>query len=130
MGTIGTWLPLVFRVLVVSQLAVPALSKFVNPAGEVRFFSGPGLPSPELLVPLVGAFEVAALVAVLLGAAGRLASPPLVVIMLVAVLAADPNAANMGVLIGSLGVTLLGTGPYSLWTPEDRLFPGRSARQP
>lgn len=130
MGTIGTWLPIAFRVLVVSQLTVPALSKFVNPAGEVRFFAGLGLPSPELLVPLVGAFEVAALVAVLLGAAGRLASLPLVVIMLVAALTAGPNAANVGVLIGSLGVVLLGTGPYSLWTPEDRLFPRRSARQP
>jgi hypothetical protein len=60
-------------------------------------------------------------VASLLGIAGRSASVPVIVIMLVAFVTAGPSGGNVMVFVGSLGILLLGTGPLSLWRPEDAL---------
>lgn len=128
-------LPLVFRFLVVWQLAWPALSKFVLYGSRVEHFRHDyGIPFPELMVPVVGGFETAMVVAALLGAAGRFAAVPVVVIMLVAFATAGPDEANAMVFAGSIGILLLGTGPLSLWDPgwqplgrAARRVPGRSA---
>ncbi len=125
-ASLRRWLPLVFRALVVWQLAWPALSKFVLYASRVEHFRHDyGIPAPEVLVPVVGAFELTAVVAALFGIAGRFAALPVIVIMLVAFAAAGPNRGSAMVLIGSVGIALLGTGPLSLWQPGEARFPGR-----
>ncbi len=122
---IGRWLPLVFRALVVWQLAWPALSKFALYGVRVEHFRHDyGIPFPAVLVPVVGAFEVAMVVAALLGVAGRLVAIPTSVIMLVAFAADGPNEGSVLVLAGCLGILLLGTGPLSLWAPEERWWRG------
>ena len=127
---VRTWLPILFRILVAWQLAWPALSKFVLYDSRVEHFRHDyGIPFPEVMVPVVGAFEVIAVIAVLLGVAGRLASIPLVVIMLVAIARAGPEGGNLAVLLGSLGIMLLGTGPFSLWEPERAWLGHRRASQ-
>lgn len=79
------WLPLVFRFLVVWQLAWPALSKFVIYGSRVEHFRHDyGIPFPEAMVPMVGTFELAMVVAALFGVGGRLAAVPMLVIMPVA----------------------------------------------
>lgn len=40
--------------------------------------------------------------------------------MAVAIATAGPAPLNVAVLLAALGVLVLGTGPYSLWRPEDR----------
>ena len=118
--TLRSWLPLVCRALVVWQLAWPALSKFALYGARVEHFRHDyGIPFSEALVPVVGAFELALVAAALLGAAGRLAALPVVAIMLVAFAAAGPNEGSVLVLLGCLGILLLGTGPLSLWQPEE-----------
>jgi putative oxidoreductase len=113
------YLPLVLRAVVALVVAAPATGKFLDYQGQVAFFASLGLPAPELTVILVGAVEVAALVMLVLGIAGRVAAAALVVVMLVAISTAGANPLNVVVLLGSLGVVALGTGPYSLWQPED-----------
>ncbi len=120
-NVIQEWLPLPFRALVVSQLAWPALSKFVEYESRVAHFRHDyGIPEPAVLVPIVGAFELVALVAIGLGAAARLAAVPVVVIMLVAMATAGPSGGNLMVLIGCLAIIVLGSGRWSLWHPEGR----------
>jgi hypothetical protein len=71
-GVLWRWLPLVFRFLVVWQLAWPALSKFVLYGSRVRHFRHDyAMPFPEVMVPVVGTFEMAMVIAALFGLAGR-----------------------------------------------------------
>ncbi len=122
------WLPLVFRFLVVWQLAWPALSKFVIYGSRVEHFRHDyGIPFPEVMVPVVGTFEMTMVIAALFGLAGRLAAVPMLVIMPVAMATGGINAGNVVVLVG-VGILLLGTGPLSLWEPEVPVS-GRAARR-
>ncbi len=122
---IQAWLPVSFRALVVWQLAWPALSKFVEYGSRVEHFRHDyGIPEPEVLVPIVGLFETAAVIAIVLGAAARLAVIPVVVIMVVAIATAGPSGGNLMVLIGSLAILVLGSGRWSLWRPEERWLAG------
>lgn len=111
-------LSLVARGAVVAALAGPATAKVLDYAGQVAFFESIGLPAPELLVVVSGVVELVALVGIGLGVAGRLLAIPLVVNMLVAVVAAEPNPGNLTVLAGALVVLALGTGPFSVWVPS------------
>jgi uncharacterized membrane protein YphA (DoxX/SURF4 family) len=123
------WLPLVFRFLVVWQLAWPALSKFVTYGSRVEHFRHDyGIPFPEGMVPVVGTFEMAMVIAALFGLAGRLAAVPMLIIMPVAMATGGINAGNVMVLVGIVGILLLGTGPLSLWEPEVPVS-GRAARR-
>lgn len=79
-------------------LIVPGASKFVTYGQSVRFFESLAIPSPELLVPVVGVLELgAALLFVLDRAiwAGALVAAP---IMVVAAITAGPTWQNLGVL--------------------------------
>ncbi|SIR84077.1 putative oxidoreductase [Haladaptatus litoreus] len=116
-----TWLPLVLRVLIALLVALPAAGKFLDYAGQVEFFTSLGIPAPELMVLVVGTVEAASAVMLLLGIAGRVAALALTSIMLVAIVTAGANPLNLTILLASLVVLALGTGPYSLWEPENRL---------
>ena len=123
------WLPLVFRFLVVWQLAWPALSKFVTYGSRVEHFRHDyGIPFPEGMVPVVGTFEMAMVIAALFGLAGRLAAVRMLIIMPVAMATGGINAGNVMVLVGIVGILLLGTGPLSLWEPKVPVS-GRAARR-
>lgn len=123
------------RSIVLVRLAVGAvflsegIQKFLFPSelGAGRF-ARVGLPAPEVLGPLVGAFEIACGAAVLAGLLTRLAAIPLATIMLVAIASTKvPILLNKGfwtmaheartdwaMLLGSLYLVLAGAGPWSL----------------
>jgi uncharacterized membrane protein YphA (DoxX/SURF4 family) len=73
------------RLIVGAVFLSEGIQKFVFPAalGAGRF-ARIGLPSPELLAPFVGSFELVCGLLVLLGLLTRLAAVPLIVIMLTA----------------------------------------------
>lgn len=121
-SSILRWLPIPTRIIVVLLLAPSALSKFVDYPASVEYFAGLGIPAPEIMVLVVGAFEAVAVVALSLGVAGRIACVPLLAIMVVAMTTAGIVPSNVAALVGALGITLLGTGPYSVYKPEDRLM--------
>ncbi|WP_458187305.1 DoxX family protein [Haladaptatus sp. NG-WS-4] len=120
MAQLRRWLPLVLRALVVVIVAIPAITKFADYAGQVDFFTSLGIPAPGVMVLVVGVVEVASVVMLALGVAGRVAALALTVVMLVAIVTDGANPLNVTVLLASLGILSLGTGPYSLWQPEDR----------
>jgi len=116
-GWLCPWLPVLFRVVAVTVTVYPAVRKFVEYSPRVERFAAYGMPWPEATVPLTGVVELVAIESIGAGLAGRLGAGMLVVGMLVALVAAGPNPAILLVLVSSVGVALLGTGPYSYWDP-------------
>ena len=76
---------ILIRMIVGAVFLSEGIQKFLFPAIRgARRFEKIGLPSPEFLGNLVGGFEIVCGVMILLGLFTRLASIPLIIIMLVA----------------------------------------------
>ena len=105
------------------------LQKFLFPesVGAVRF-EKIGLPSPELLAPFVGSFEIACGLFILIGLLTRLASTPLVIVMLTAISStkipillesgfwkmAHEARTDFSMLLSLIFLLIVGSGPFSL----------------
>lgn len=105
------------------------IQKFLYPAevGSGRF-AKIGLPSPELLGPFVGTFEIVCGALVLLGLITRIAVIPLIIIMLTAISStkipilldkgfwpmAHEARTDLSMLLGSLFLLIVGAGTYSI----------------
>ncbi len=109
------WLPVVLRAVAVTIAAYPAVQKFIEYSSQVGQFAAWGVPWPAVAVPLSGVAELFAVVSLAFGIAGRLGGATLAVTMVVAIAAAGPNPFNVVVLLASVGICVLGTGPYSYW---------------
>lgn len=105
------------------------IQKFLFPAAlGVGRFAKIGLPSPEVLAPFVGSFEIVCGLLVLFGLATRLASIPLVAIMLTAIAStkfpillkhgfwamAHESRADYAMLLSALFLMIAGSGPISI----------------
>ncbi|HET6262753.1 MAG TPA: DoxX family membrane protein [Chloroflexia bacterium] len=116
---LARWLPIPLRVLVVVLVGPAVLLKFFAYDQVVGDFTGMGVPAPGLMVPVVGVIELVAVVAAILGL-GRLAFVAVSVTMTVAVIVGGPTPVAVTALVAVLGLTVLGTGAFSLWQPETR----------
>jgi putative oxidoreductase len=121
------------RLMVGAVFLSEGIQKFLFPAdvGTGRF-AKIGIPSPELVAPFVGCFEIGCGVLVLLGLLTRLAAVPLIIIMLTAIgttkipillqdgfwKMAHESRTDWSMLLGSLFLLVVGSGPWSL----DALF--------
>ena len=120
---------LLIRLMVGCVFVSEGLQKFLSPAdvGAGRF-AKIGLPSPEMLAPFVGTFEVVCGTLVLLGLFTRLASIPLLTIMAVAVWTtkvpillgggfwkmAHEARTDFSMIMGCVFLLLVGAGSWSL----------------
>jgi putative oxidoreductase len=120
---------LLIRLLVGAVFVSEGIQKFLFPAevGAGRF-EKIGLPSPEILGPLVGAFEIVCGTLVLLGLFTRLAVVPLLAIMAVAIYTtkipillksgfwkmAHDSRTDFSMLLGALFLLIVGAGTWSL----------------
>ena len=132
---------LLVRVMVGTVFLSEGLQKFLFPdqLGTGRFLKI-GLPAPDVLGPLVGAFEIGCGSLVLLGLLTRLAVVPLIVIMAVALTTtkwpllsaqgfwhmAHEARTDWAMTLGCLVLFVAGAGPWSLdaWLVRGR--PGRT----
>ena len=117
------------RLMVGAVFLSEGIQKFLFPAdvGAGRF-EKIGLPSPELLGPLVGGFEIVCGTLVLLGLFTRLAVIPLLTIMTVAIYTtkvpillksgvwkmAHEARTDFSMLLGALFLLIVGAGAWSL----------------
>lgn len=99
------------RGLLIGVLLVTGLAKFLTYGSKVQFFGSLGLPWPAVLVPLVGATELAAAVLLFDDTATRVAATLTAGIMVVAAATAGPDPRNVGVLLLALG--LLGVDTWT-----------------
>ena len=127
------------RLIVGTVFLSEGIQKFLFPSelGAGRF-AKIGLPAPELLGPFVGTFEITCGALVLLGLLTRLATVPLITIMLVAITSTKlPMLASKGfwvmaheartdwsMLLGSLYLLIAGAGAWSLDARLGRSRPG------
>jgi putative oxidoreductase len=117
------------RLIVGAVFLSEGIQKFLFPAElGVGRFTRIGLPSPELLAPLVGTFEVTCGLLVLLGLITRLAAVPLIAVMLVAIAStkvpmlmskgfwtmAHEARTDWSMLLGSVFLLVVGAGAWSL----------------
>jgi uncharacterized membrane protein YphA (DoxX/SURF4 family) len=116
------------RLLIGAVFLSEGIQKFLFPdqLGAGRFLTI-GLPSPEILGPFVGGFEILSGTLVLIGLLTRLATIPLLVIMAVALTTTKwPILVNQGfwtmaheartdwsMTFGALFLLLVGGGPWS-----------------
>jgi putative oxidoreductase len=120
---------LLIRLMVGAVFLSEGIQKFLFPfeVGAGRF-AKIGLPSPEVLGPLVGSFEIACGALVLLGFFTRLAVIPLLTIMMVAVYStkipillksgfwkmAHDSRTDFSMFMGALFLLIVGAGAWSL----------------
>jgi uncharacterized membrane protein YphA (DoxX/SURF4 family) len=119
---------LLIRLMVGAVFLSEGLQKFLFPAdvGAGRF-AKIGLPSPEVLAPFVGCFEIGCGLLVLLGLLTRLAALPLIAIMLVAISTtkvfillqsgfwkmAHEARTDYSMLLGAVFLLIVGAGAWS-----------------
>jgi putative oxidoreductase len=120
---------LLIRLMVGAVFVSEGIQKFLFPAevGAGRF-AKIGFPSPELVAPFVGSFEIACGTLLLLGLLTRLAAIPLIVVMLTAIATTKiPILMNDGfwkmaheartdwsMLLGLIFIFIVGAGRWSL----------------
>lgn len=124
-GFIHNWLPVGLRVLAILLVVPPAVSKFLAYGTQVAQFEMWGVPAPAISVLVAGVIELLAVIAFVLGAAGRVAALGLASVMVVAMLTAGMNPLNALVLLSAIGIIVLGTGRFSVWMPERTLLAER-----
>lgn len=120
---------ILIRLIVGTVFLSEGIQKFLFPAARgAGRFEKIGLPSPESLGSFVGTFEILCGACILLGLLTRLASIPLIIIMLVAIATTKADIfANQGfwemlhgsrtdwaMLLGSLFLLIKGGGYWSL----------------
>lgn len=119
---------ILIRLIVGAVFLSEGIQKFLFPAdrGAGRF-EKIGLPSPEFLGSFVGAFEIICGLLLLIGLFSRLASIPLIVIMLVALVTTKSEVyleegfwellhgsrTDWAMLLGSIFLLIEGSGSYS-----------------
>lgn len=127
--TDGARTTILLRLMVGAVFLSEGIQKFLFPddLGAGRF-AKIGLPTPEFLGSFVGAFEIACGALLLLGLLTRLASIPLIVIMLVAIATTKAEVlahegfwpmlhgsrTDWAMLLGSIFLLLKGGGYWSL----------------
>lgn len=127
--TNGSKTTILIRLIVGAVFFSEGIQKFLFPAirGAGRF-EKIGLPSPEFLGSFVGAFEILCGTLVLLGLFTRLASIPLIIIMLVAVATTKADVlaekgfwemmhgsrTDWSMLLGSIFLLIKGGGYWSV----------------
>lgn len=105
------------------------IQKFINPAevGAGRF-TKIGLPSPEILAPFVGTFEIVCGILITIGLLTRLSVIPTIIIMLVAISStkipilldkgfwamAHEARTDWSMLLGSIFLLIVGAGAWSV----------------
>jgi uncharacterized membrane protein YphA (DoxX/SURF4 family) len=132
---------ILIRLLVGLVFLSEGIQKFLYPAeiGSGRF-SKIGLPSPELLAPFVGTFEIICGLLITLGLLTRFAVIPFIIIMLVAITTtkipilldkgfwtmAHESRTDFSMLLGSLFLLIVGAGA---WSMDARLSPHKGNRR-
>lgn len=127
---IFSWLPLAFRILVV-VLMIGSLSKrFLDYPAQVTYYTSLGMPLPEVSIIILGLLEAAVMILIALGVGGRALA--IVALCLLGINQIFTPLAPVQVLLAVLHTSImyLGTGVYSLWTPEDRIIYRRLGEQP
>jgi CDP-diacylglycerol--glycerol-3-phosphate 3-phosphatidyltransferase len=116
------WVPLGLRILVVALATGPASQHFLDFSQQAAFYAGMGLPDPNWLVSLQGMAEALVVLLILLGVSGRAAAVLGLSLAAISLAIAGPTFTQTVLMAAYTAILFAGTGPLSLWTPEDKLI--------
>jgi CDP-diacylglycerol--glycerol-3-phosphate 3-phosphatidyltransferase len=122
MRSLQRWGPVGLRILVVALAAGPASQRFLDFSQQAAFYTAQGFPAPNLLVGLQGAAEALVVLLVLFGAGGRAAAVLGLSLAAINQAIAGPTLTQTVLMAAYAAILFAGTGPLSLWTPEDKLI--------
>jgi CDP-diacylglycerol---glycerol-3-phosphate 3-phosphatidyltransferase len=119
---IRRWTPVGLRILVVALAAGPASQRFLDFSQQAAFYAAQGLPAPNLLVGLQGVAEALVVLLILFGASGRAAAVLGLSLAAIDQAIAGPTLTQTVLMAAFTAILFAGTGPFSLWAPEDKLI--------
>jgi len=122
------WVPVPARAVTVLSLVAEVSTNAGRLSARAMLFQQAGLPFGERAVGLFLILEGLGALLIGLGIAGRAAASILLFPIGFTVVAAGLTRDARLLLSGILTVLILGTGVYSLWQPEDRIFTRRLGR--
>jgi putative oxidoreductase len=120
---------ILIRLMVGAVFLSEGIQKFLFPGEQgVGRFIKIGIPAPQVMAPLVGAFEIVCGTMVVVGLLTRLAAIPLIIIMLVAIATtkipiflkkgfwamAHEARTDWSMLLGSIFLVIVGAGAWSV----------------
>lgn len=111
------WTPSILRITIIGLVVPPGVGKFLTYTQSVNFFTSLGIPSPELMVLLVGAIELIAVGLLLVNKAWSLVATTLIPVMLVAIWTTQEWQA-VAVLTASISLIALDVGLVRTPTEE------------
>jgi hypothetical protein len=88
------------------------------------------MPAPETGVVALGLLEAAVVLMLLFGAAGRVTAIVGLLVLGINQIFASLTLGQFLLVTAYTAILFLGTGAYSLWTPEDRLIYRRAGEAP
>jgi len=116
------WVPVAARAVTVFSLVAEVSTNAGRLSARATLFQQAGLPFGERAVGLFLVLEGLGALLIGLGIAGRAAASILLFPIGFTIVAAGLTREPGLLLSGILTVLILGTGAYSLWQPEDRVF--------
>lgn len=119
------WVPVPARAVTVLSLVAEVSRNAVRLPAQAMLFQQAGLPFGERVVEIFLILEGFGAVLIGLGIAGRGAAFMLLFPVGFTIVAAGLTDGSAVLLSGVLTVVILGTGAFSLWQPEDRIFTRR-----
>jgi hypothetical protein len=122
------WVPVPARAVTVLSLVAEVSMNAGRLSARAVLFQQAGLPFGERAVGLFLILEGLGALLIGLGIAGRAAASILLFPIGFTIVAAGLTRDARLLLSGILTVLILGTGAYSLWQPEDRIFTRRMGR--
>jgi len=120
-----SWVPMPARAVTVLFLVAEVSRNAVRLPGQAILFRQAGLPFGERAVEIFLILEGLAALLIALGIAGRAAAFMLLFPIGFTIVAAGLTPEARLLLSGVLTVLILGTGRFSPWQPEDRIFTRR-----
>jgi CDP-diacylglycerol--glycerol-3-phosphate 3-phosphatidyltransferase len=119
------WVPVPARAVMVLSLVAGVSTNAGRLSARAMLFQQAGLPFGERTVGLFLILEVLGALLIGLGIAGRAAAFVLLFPVGFTIVAVGLTDGSAVLLSGVLTVVILGTGAFSLWQPEDRIFTRR-----
>ena len=128
-GRAANWLPVGLRLAVVALMVGPLTKMFLFYPTQVAYYADLGMPSPFIGVALLGLFEATVMLLILLGAGGRASAIVALGLLGISQIFAPLTPAQVILALVYTSIMYLGTGAFSLWTPENVLIYRRLGEQ-
>jgi CDP-diacylglycerol---glycerol-3-phosphate 3-phosphatidyltransferase len=129
-------LPVALRLVLVAMIPVLIWERFQNYSNPDQAYSAITLFSPGMALLTLFTLEIIGMVLVIIGAAGRVVSIAGLLLLGINQFYASLHPLQYLLIVLYISIIYIGSGPYSLWKPEDQLIyrqagtAGRSPAQP